>query len=168
MAYCSYCAAVLDPGTTTCARCGHGAPAAPIPAAIPLPPGVPFAVNARPSAVTIAFVLLLISCLISLMSLASIFMMSSVVAHISALLLGRTVGIWILWIVLTILVWQRQGWARIAILLLLAWSLVNLMLTGLRFSAAIFSLLVPLLNDALRIGAAILLFKQESNAWFKK
>jgi hypothetical protein len=163
MAYCSYCAAVLDPNVTICARCGHATAAAPMPAAV-----VPVAVVARPSAVTVASVLLLISCLISLMSLASIFVMPNMLSRMPAILLGRTIGLWILWIVLTILVWQRQAWARIAILLLLAWSLMNLMLTGLRFSTAIFALVVPLLIDALRIAAAFLLFKPESNAWFKK
>jgi hypothetical protein len=102
------------------------------------------------------------------MSLASIFVMPNMLSRMPAILLGRTIGLWILWIVLTILVWQRQAWARIAILLLLAWSLMNLMLTGLRFSTAIFALVVPLLIDALRIAAAFLLFKPESNAWFKK
>jgi len=161
MAYCSFCAAVLDPGTTICARCGHAAPVAPIPVAAP-----PIAVvDARPSAVTLASVLLLVSCLISLTSLASILIMPS---RIPALFVARTIGLWILWVVLTILVWQRQSWARFAILLLLAWSLVNLMLTGLRFTVAIFALIVPLLIDVLRIGAAVLLFKPDSNAWFKK
>jgi len=165
MAYCSYCAAVLDPTQTMCARCGHAAPIAPIPPAAPIPVAVPVIVDARPSAVTVASALLLLSCLISLMSLASMLIMPS---RIPSVFLARSGGLWILWVVLTILVWQRQSWARIAILVLLAWSLVNLMLTGLRLSAAIFALLVPLLIDALRIGAAFLLFKQESNAWFKK
>ena len=156
MAYCSYCAAVLDPGVAICARCGHAAPVASAP--------VPVAVNGRPSAVTVASALLLISCLISLMSLATLFITPS---RIPGVFLARSIGLSVLWVALTILVWQRQSWARIAILLLLAWSLVNLMLTGLRIRAAIFVLVVPLLIDALRIGAAFLLFKPESNAWFK-
>jgi hypothetical protein len=159
MAYCSYCAAVLDPGLTICARCGHGAPVAPTPIAVPV------VVAARPSAVTVASALLLISCLISLLSVATIFIRPS---RIPSLFLARTIGLWLLWVGLTILVWQRQGWARIAILLLLAWSLANLMLTTLRFSVAVFALAMPFLMDALRIGAAFLLFKPESNAWFKK
>jgi hypothetical protein len=165
MAYCPNCAAVFDPTQKFCARCGQATSAAPIPPAVPIPAAIPIMVDARPSAVTVASALLLISCLVSLTSLASILIMPS---RIPGIFLARSIGLWILWVVLTILVWQRQSWARIAILLLLAWSLVNLMLTGLRFSAAIFALLVPLLIDALRIGAAILLFKQESNTWFKK
>lgn len=82
--------------------------------------------------------------------------------------LVRSIGFLVLWIVLTTLVWQRQTWARIAIVLLVAWSLGNLMLTGLHVSLAVFALAVPLLIDTMRIVAALLLFRPQSNAWFKK
>jgi hypothetical protein len=157
MAYCSYCAAVLDANQPMCLRCGQ-----------PAPGPVPTMVNARPSAVRLACVLLLVSCLISFASVASIFLAPKIMSRMPALFLARSIGLWVLWVVLTILVWQRQAWARIAILLLLAWSLGNLVLTSLRFSVAVFALAIPFLIDALRIGAAFLLFKPESNAWFKK
>jgi hypothetical protein len=77
----------------------------------------------------------------------------------------------ILWIVLMICVWQRQAWARIAIALLLFWGITNLMTTGLRMGgsmASAASLAFPLLIAIMRACAVYLLFRPDSNAWFKK
>jgi hypothetical protein len=158
MAYCSYCAAALDASQPVCARCGRPVATAPAP--------ISAVADARPTSVRLAGVLLLISCLIGLLSLASIFL----TARMPALFLMRSVGFWVLWIVLTILVWQRQGWARIVILLFIAWSVGNLLISMLRIGASgiLFTLVFALLVDALRGYAAYLLFKPESNAWFKQ
>jgi hypothetical protein len=160
MAYCSYCAAVLDPTQNVCSRCGR-----------PLPTAAPAVVEGRPSSVRLAGILLLISCVISLLSLAGTLLTSGMVFRMPAQFLVRPIAFGILWIVLTILVWQRQGWARIAILLILAWSIANLLISMLRIGGALtlaFSLAFALLVDALRAGAAYLLFKPDSNTWYKK
>jgi hypothetical protein len=121
--------------------------------------------------VRIAGILLLISCVISLLSLAATLLTSGMVSRMPAQFLVRPIAFAILWIVLTILVWQRQAWARIAILLILAWSIANLLFSMLRIGGAltlVFSLAFALLVDALRAGAAYLLFKPDSNTWYKK
>jgi hypothetical protein len=130
------------------------------------PVAIPVAAGDRPSGVRLAAVLLLISCLISLMSLASLLMMPNLFSR--GFVLIRSVGIWGLWVVLTVLIWQRQGWARFAILLLLAWAIGNMAITGMRIHGVLFALAFPLLMAGLRAGAAFLLFQPESSAWFKK
>jgi hypothetical protein len=158
MAYCSYCAAILDPAQPVCARCGRPAPTAAPPASAAV------TVNERPSSIRVAAILLLISCLISMLSLAPALL------RLPPMFLVRTVTLLAAWIVLTILIWQRQAWARIAILVLIVWAVGNLLITSLRIGESgtlAFSLAFPLLIDALRIAAAYLLFKPESSTWFK-
>jgi hypothetical protein len=153
MAYCSYCAALLNPTHSVCARCGRPTPI------------TPDAVSERPASIRIAAILLLLSCLISVLSLATALL------RVPSLFLLRTITLLAAWIVLTILIWQRQAWPRIAVLVLIVWAVGNLLVTALRIGASgalAFSLVLPLLVDALRIAAAVLLFKPESSAWFKK
>jgi hypothetical protein len=158
MAYCSHCAAALVPDQPVCARCGRPAPVAPASVAV----GV-----TRPSSILLAVTLLLISWAISLLSLAAILLTHGGVILINA----RSVVPLVLWIVFVIFLWQRQSWARIAILLLLAWSIGNLALVFLRIpasSAVIWSLAVPIAVNVLRLCAAYMMFTPASNAWFKK
>jgi len=157
MAYCSYCAAVLDAGQPVCSRCGRPAPTAPAPATMP----AQVVVGTRSSNVRIATILLLISCVISLFSLAGTFLMG----RLPAVFLFRTVGLWVVWVVLTILVWQRQSWARIAIALLIAWSVANLLISILRVGTSVgllFSLGLTVVIVGLRVCAVYLLFKKDS------
>jgi hypothetical protein len=73
--------------------------------------------------------------------------------------------------VLPICIWARQNWARFAVVVFLVWAIGNLSFTILRYagsSAISLTLAIPLLTDAIRVWAAVLLFKPESTAWFKK
>jgi hypothetical protein len=160
MAYCSYCAAALVPDQPVCARCGRPAPVEP--ASVAVAPNV-----ARPPSILLAITLLLICCAINLLSFATIFFTYRRSIGIDA----RSIAPLVLWIVFVIFLWQRQSWARIAILLLLAWSIGNLALVFLRIpasSAVIWSFAVPIAVNVLRVCAAYLMFTPASNAWFKK
>ena len=79
---------------------------------------------------------------------------------------------WVLWIVIGICFWKGQNWARWVALLLLAWTLMNTMLTLARVGGAVFlrwSFGVVILIAALRICALYLVFvPAESKAWFTK
>lgn len=163
MAYCSYCAAVLDPGQQVCARCGRPSAVAPIPP--------PAALPARPSSVRLAAIFLLISWAVSLLTLISIFVAHTLATRLPALFLLRSVGLWILWIVLIIAIWQRHNWARIGALLLFLWSIGTLVFSVLNLGGSgtlALSLAFPLLVNALRACAVYLLFKPETNLWFQK
>ncbi len=163
MAYCSYCAAALDPAQAMCTRCGRAVAAEPAPVPVPV-------VNKMPSSVQLGTGLLVASLVISLFSLAGLLMMAGM-GRLPVAFFLRTLGLWILEIVLIVCIWQRQAWARIAIALLLAWSICNLMLTVLRVGGSIgliSNLVVPFLVDAARLCAVYLLFRPTSNAWFKK
>ncbi|MGA3205973.1 MAG: hypothetical protein ABSF12_26050 [Bryobacteraceae bacterium] len=105
------------------------------------------------------------------LSLAGFLVNPSVFTRMSVLVPLRMVGLSLLWMVLPICIWARQNWARFAVVVLLVWAIGNLAFTVLRYassSAIALTLAMPLLTDALRIWAAILLFKPESTAWFKK
>ena len=156
MAYCSYCAAVLDPGHAMCARCGR-------------PTG---AVDSRPASVGVAAMLLFISWIISLLSSASLLPRPALLTRMPGSVLVRIVAFSIVWLALTICIWQQQqNWARFAILLFLAYGIAMMVFTVLRvrgFVEAAVILAVPIVVNALRIGAAAMLFRSESSAWFKK
>lgn len=67
MAYCSYCAAALDPALTMCTRCDRAVAAEPAP--------VPVSVmNRIPSSVQLGTGLLVASLVISLFSLVGLFL----------------------------------------------------------------------------------------------
>jgi hypothetical protein len=156
MAYCSYCAGVLDPGQPVCPKCGRPVEAAPAPA----PPAV---VNERPKSVRLAVILLLISSGISLLSFGVLFRVPS--------LLTRFPASFFFGLVFVIGIWQRQAWARIATVLLLVWGIANLLISILRIGGSVAfasSLFVPLLVNGLRVWAVYLLFKPESNTWLRK
>jgi hypothetical protein len=164
MAYCSYCAAVLDVGQPFCARCGR-------PVAGVAPAVAPPAVEARPSGVRLATILLFIAWGVNFLSLAGFLLNPSVFTRMSVLIPLRMVGFSLLWMVLPICVWARQNWARFAVVVFLVWAIGNLAFTLLRYagsSAISLTLAIPLLTDAIRVWAAVLLFKPESTAWFKK
>jgi hypothetical protein len=152
MAYCSSCAAVLDPSQKFCSRCGQSYAAAPVPS------------QQRPTSVQLAVALLLITCAISLVSLANVFLIHHAAA--SAIFLTRSIGLTILMILLVIALWQRQGWARIAIVLLIVWGIGNLAVSMIRVAAP-WPFAIPIAIDALRLCAVYLFFRPESNAWFK-
>jgi hypothetical protein len=164
MAYCPNCAAVLDPAQKFCSRCGQPSPAfAPAPAQ-PVTGG-----DERPSSVIAGIVLLAISFAISIMSVANILI--SYPRAATPMFLTRSFGFDILWILFTIGLWQRQGWARFAILLLTLWSAGNLLYGVIRVAssgAAIYGFALPLGIAALHVGALVLLFRPDSNAWFKR
>jgi hypothetical protein len=165
MAYCSYCAAVLDPGQPVCARCGRPAAVA---AATPSAPAV---AEKRPSSVRLATILLLIAWGANFLSLAGFLVNPSVFTRMSVLVPLRMVGLSLLWMVLPICIWARQNWARFAVVVFLVWAIGNLAFTIYRYagsSTIALTLAMPLLTDALRVWAAVLLFKPESTAWFKK
>ena len=157
--YCSYCAGVLDPTQPYCPKCGR-----------PVPTAAAAATNERPSSVNLAALLLALALGISLLSTAGIFFTPSLISRLPAMFYATTIGFLILEIVLLICIWQRQGWARIALALVLVWGIGNLMMSMLRMGASypFWTLLTPILVDGLRVGAVYLLFRPASNAWYRK
>jgi hypothetical protein len=164
MAYCSYCAAVLDAGQPACARCGR-------PVAAVVPAVAPVAVEARPSSIRLATIVLFIAWGVNFLSLAAFLLNPSVFTRMSVLIPLRMVGLSLVWMVLPICIWARQNWARFAVVVFLVWAIGNLAFTVSRYAGSgVIALTVatPLLTDALRVWAAVLLFKPASTAWFKK
>jgi hypothetical protein len=154
--YCSYCAANLETGQAMCPRCGRETGAV---------------AGDRPSSVRVAALLLLIAWGIGLLSLSGLFVQPGLIARLPAYFFARTITLAILWIVLTILIWNRQGWARIGIVLVLVWNIGTLLFNILHMrdlAAIAISLAVPVVVDVLRICAIYLLTKPESNAWYRK
>ncbi len=150
--YCSYCAAVLEPNQALCPRCGRST-------------GTPTA-DARPPTVLAAVLLLLISWIVGLMSFAAI--LFRIGLRFSFI---QTIFFSIVWLALIVALWQRQGWARIAVVLLIAWSLVNLAITFIRITGIngpMWGMSIAAGENILRIVAVVLLFGPQSNAWFKK
>jgi len=160
MAYCSYCAAVLDPNLTMCTRCGQPLPVAPAPAPAAVPSG------AHPTSVRVAAILLAVALVISVLYSMKYFLNPSL--HLSATYWMQTGILQTVWIVLLILFLQRQAWTRIGIALLIVWNIGNLAFTILRFSTRLSAAFaVIFLIAALRLAAGYMMFKPESNAWFK-
>jgi zinc-ribbon domain len=160
MAYCPNCAAVLDPSQKFCSRCGQASAALHAPAQTLSP-------RQRPPSLQISVALLLISCAISLASVANLFLTFRRAA--SPIFLTRSVGLTILMILLVIGLWQRQGWVRIAILALIVWGLGTLIFSMIRVAAsgvAPWTFAIPIAIDALRLCAVYMFFRPESNAWF--
>jgi RNA polymerase subunit RPABC4/transcription elongation factor Spt4 len=153
--YCSYCAGVLDPNLPMCPLCGRPGTAETQVAVVAV---------SRPASVTIAGTLLIVCLVLSILSLAGILITPTLLSRLPVSFWARTFGFWMVWTVFLIFFWQRQNWTRFAIMLLVLWNVGNL---ALNFRAS-FSLIVPILIAAIRVGAAYLMFKPESDAWFKK
>jgi hypothetical protein len=157
MAYCSHCAAVLETGKSACARCGREV----LDAAL-----AQITFSAPPTSVRTAVGLLLISWIIPLLLLIR----DSITygGHIG--IMAQTAVFSLLWIVFILFLWQRQGWARIAIVALVVFAVGNIALSTLRIGSALLGWrwALALGEDFLRICAVYFLFRPESNAWFKK
>jgi hypothetical protein len=164
MAYCSDCAAVLDPNLAMCPRCGRPVPIA--------PPPVPATLTERPRSVSLAGILYLVSTVLGVLVFAMIFASfhTTVSSSISPFLMIRSLGLAALGVVLVLCIWQRQNWARMVLLLFVAWNVGNLVvsLLLLRANPLAWSFDFAIGEAILRVFAAYLLFKPESNAWFKK
>jgi hypothetical protein len=158
MAYCPHCAAVLDPNLAMCASCGQLVNDAP-----PPPPAV---VAAQPQSVRLAIILLLISWAIPLFLLARAVMTYGFRFGIMA----QSLAVAVVGIALIAFLWQRQNWARIAMLVLILWVVGNLAANMLRLAGAhmTWGWAPSIATGILRICAAYLLLRPESNAWFKK
>ena len=79
-----------------------------------------------------------------------------------------------IWVGVILLILKRQNWARILIVVVLSFSLVSVVLTMLTGIFAAdgrprFPVGMPMLwlGLAIRIVAVVLLFRSESNAWFR-
>ncbi len=165
MAYCPNCAAVLDPAQKFCSRCGQPSGVAPI----AVTPAVPAANGTFPTSVRMAIVILLICCAISIFSVANFLLKYH--RFSTSQYLVRSIGFDVLWIMFVIGLWQRQNWARFAVLALVAWGVGNLAFSMIRLSSsslAIFTFALPILVAVLHVLAGYLLFRPDSNAWFKK
>jgi hypothetical protein len=162
MAFCSYCAAALDPALAMCAQCGRVSEPLPVAAA----PS-----QARPFSVTQAGVLLLAAFVISVLSFGRLLTTPSIISRLGPVYWIRTIGFWIAWIVALSFFWQRQNWARIAIALLVVWHVGNLgwiLMRNLGLGTVSFSFAIALLIAVARLAALVLMFTPDSNAWFKK
>jgi hypothetical protein len=126
--------------------------------------------ESRPGSVRVAAILLLIAWGIGLLSLSGLFVQPGLIARLPEYFFVRTFALAILWLVLTILIWNRQGWTRIGIVLVLVWSIGTLLLNLLRIHGSMtlaISFAVPVVVDGLRICAVYLLSKPESNQWYR-
>jgi hypothetical protein len=158
MAYCPHCAAVLDPNLAMCAQCGQLVNAAPPPA--------PAVLDARPESVRLAIILLLISWAMPLLLLAR----AATIYGFRFGIMAQSLAVAVVGIALIAFLWQRQNWARIAVLVLILWVVGNLAMNMLRLVGAhiTWGWAPSIATGILRICAAYLLFRPESNAWFKK
>jgi hypothetical protein len=164
MAYCSYCAAVLDPNLPICPQCGRPSQQAPVqPAAL-----APAAVSVRPESVWLGGALYLVSSALSLLTLFAILARYHNIAW--GFVLIRSFGLIALGVLLVICIWRRQNWARIVLSILITYSTCTLVysFTVMRSRSLPWSFYVAVGEAGLRLFAAYLLFKPESNAWFKK
>jgi hypothetical protein len=85
----------------------------------------------------------------------------------------RTGGFLLIWTVLLVLTWQRQGWTRIVMIALIVWSLGNLGFGMIRLSsrgvsvAVMFTAYAPsILIQLLHAAGVALLFAPASGEWF--
>jgi len=155
MAYCSHCAAILDPNLSMCPKCGqpYGHPAPTV------------LVETRPWTIRAAVALLLISWGASMLTFAAL-----LVKYGPNFRMLQTAVSALLWVLFILFLWQRQNWARIATLALIAWVVGHLVLTVLRLGAANlfgWSWAAAVVEDIMRLCAACLLLLPESNAWFR-
>jgi hypothetical protein len=169
--YCSYCAGVLDPSQAVCPKCGRAVEAAPVavPVAVPMIAAAAPA-GERPSSVRLAALLLLIALGISMLSVAGYVLRPGVYSRLPASYIARTIGFLGLEIVLLVCIWQRQAWARIGLALALVWAIGNLSITILRIGGSVAfasTFLVSILVAGLRVWALYLLFRPESNGWYR-
>jgi hypothetical protein len=84
--------------------------------------------------------------------------------------MAQSFAISLLWIVFILFLWQRQNWARFAIVALIAILVMNISFSILRFGGAVYSWrwAIIIAEEILRVYAAYLLFRPESNVWFKR
>jgi hypothetical protein len=168
--YCSYCAGVLDPSQAVCPKCGRPVPAATAPVAVPII-ATAAPTGERPSIVRVAALLLLIALGMSMLSVAGYMLRPGVFSRLPASYFARSIGFQVLEIVLLVCIWQRQAWARIGLALALVWAIGNLLITILRVGGSVAfasTFLVSILVAGLRVWALYLLFKPESNRWYRK
>jgi hypothetical protein len=172
MAYCSYCAAVLDPNLPMCSQCGRPSQQQP-PAAPAVPPTftptpVLAAVPDRPQSVQLGGILYLVACALSLLMLAVL--LARYHNYAWGFILIRTFGMIALGVLLVICIWRRQNWARILLALLIAYSTCTLLYSFMmvRSHTLPWTYYVALVEAGLRLVAIYLLFKPESNAWFNR
>jgi hypothetical protein len=135
-----------------------------VPASIPMPAP---AADERPSSVKTAVTLLLIAFGIGL--LGDLALIST--SRLPSTFFLRALMYLALDIALIAGVWKRQAWARIVLAVLLVWVVGNLSVTLIRFGGALsfaWSLGFTVLCEVLRAVAIFLLFRPDSNAWFKK
>lgn len=79
----------------------------------------------RPSTVTLAQILLVVSVAESILTFVLILLRHDATSHLPAVTWAQNIGFWIAWIALVVLLGRRQSWARIGVLALLAWNIRN-------------------------------------------
>ncbi len=165
MPYCSYCAAAIDQSQVFCPRCGRPVPVAPSPVV------AGGASDVRPSSVTIAVVLLAICLVIGISMFAFAMAMYPRRAAIPIQVWFQSAVTSLLWVTCLIFLWQRQDWARYLAILLIVLNAGYLAVTMIRVSSAnapMWTFAAPVIEDIVRVVAAVMLFQPQSNSWFKK
>jgi hypothetical protein len=135
-----------------------------VPASVPMTATV---VDQRPSNVKIAVGLLVVALGIGL--LGDLALLST--SRLPSTFFLRAVMYIALDVALIAGVWKRQAWARIVLAVLLIWVIGNLSVSLIRYGGSLsfaWSLGVTVLCEVLRAIAIFLLFRADSNAWFKK
>jgi hypothetical protein len=144
---------------------------APAPTAVASPPTIVASTGAPPPSVKTAVLLLVVSIGISLLASAALMVRLGVQSYLSAPFFLRLLFFLALDVTFAVGVWKRQGWARILVAVLLLWAVGNLSVSLIRYAgsaANVSNFAFPVIGEVLRLIAVVLLFRAESNAWFKK
>jgi len=159
--FCPTCATPID-SQKFCPKCGSPAPVIPVlPGTAPAPTERPATVRTAGNLLFAAIALNLLGTLYAWTYVArSRFPVGSFVP--SALILA-------LWVFLILQMQQGKNWARFGVVLGIAWSafVVLTTLRFLRYGAQFGAMGFSWVSFGMRLWAGYLLFRPESNAWFK-
>jgi hypothetical protein len=170
--FCPTCATPLDAAQEFCPKCGTPSPGFPAASGFS-PPQSPAqvisAATGRPATVRLAGNLLFAG--IALSFIGTLYVWTLVArSRVPILSFVPSQLITVVWIVVITQMLQGKNWARIAVVLGIAWSafVVLTSLRILRCGAPQFGALgLSWISFALRLYAGYLLFRPESNSWFR-
>jgi hypothetical protein len=169
--FCPTCATPLDAAQKFCPKCGTPSPGYSAESGFSPPQSSLQAISAatgKPATVRLAGNLLFAA--IALSFIGTLYVWTFLArSRIPILSFVPSLLITVLWVVVITQMLQGKSWARIAVVLGIAWSafVVLTSLRILRYGGPQFGALgLSWISFALRLYAGYLLFRPESNAWF--
>jgi hypothetical protein len=175
--FCPNCASPIDAAQKYCPNCGTPAPVVavsqPIVPGQPMPgppmPGPPsIAATGRPKNVRLAGNLLFAAIVLNL--LGTLYAITSIGrARFATFSFVPSILILVIWIFLILQMLEGKNWARIGVVLGIAWAALVALTTlrVLRYGMRIDTLGFAWVSLAMRICAGYLLFRPDSSAWFR-